>query len=233
MEHISRILNRAKLYTKPGRILGRRINYTLHLASKILPSLVIWLRLFAAKFEGADLAMRWEKAVNTTSERLKEVALLLEPLGTGLLLEYIELLEQQRKDQETQIQDAKVLSADALASHVRQIQDIDKMLEMIQDVLRQKQQDEKRTPMDMVRPEFKGLKLGDIITKVLNKNPGLLTTNELTRLIYRTATDDEFDRARNSLSSELRSELKLQNPRWKKVGRNAYTAVELLTEVAV
>jgi hypothetical protein len=60
---------------------------------------------------------------------------------------------------------------------------------------------------------------------VLSENLRLLTTNELTRLIYETKTDDEFDRARNSLSSELRSGMKVQNSRWKKVGRNAYITV--------
>lgn len=80
-----------------------------------------------------------------------------------------------------------------------------------------------RSPMEMLRAEYKGMRLGDIAAKVLGGNPSPLTTTELTRLIYDTGSDDEFNRARNSLSTELRVGAKGDDPKWRKVGRYAYS----------
>jgi hypothetical protein len=83
-----------------------------------------------------------------------------------------------------------------------------------------------RNPMEMVRSEYKGIKLGDIAALVMAKEQAPLTTTELTHLIYAPRTTDEFERARNSLASELRSGAKGNSPRWKKIGRHAYTTIK-------
>jgi hypothetical protein len=83
-----------------------------------------------------------------------------------------------------------------------------------------------RSPMEMIRPEYKGMKLGDIAVMVIAKEKTPLTTTELTHLIYAPRTTDEFERARNSLASELRSGAKGNSPRWKKIGRHAYTTIK-------
>jgi len=90
-----------------------------------------------------------------------------------------------------------------------------------------------RNPMAMLRDEYKGLKLGDIAAKVLNAAPSPLTTTQLTREIYCPLSNDEFERARNSLSTELRVGAKSDNPRWRKCGRYAYSGLHVLTEAAM
>lgn len=82
-----------------------------------------------------------------------------------------------------------------------------------------------RSPMEMLRSDYKGMKLGDIAAMVLSKKQVPLTTTELCRLIYDTKSSDEFDRARNSLSAELRTGSKGEDCRWKKVGRYAYASL--------
>ena len=90
-----------------------------------------------------------------------------------------------------------------------------------------------RNPMAMLRDEYKGLKLGDIAAKVLNAAPSPLTTTQLTREIYCPLSNDEFERARNSLSTELRVGAKSKSPRWRKCGRYAYSGLHFLTEAAM
>lgn len=82
-----------------------------------------------------------------------------------------------------------------------------------------------RSPTEMLRAEYKGMKLGDIAAIVLQQHSPL-TTAELCRIIYDTESSDEFERARNSLSAELRSGAKGDAPRWRKLGRNAYASLE-------
>lgn len=79
-----------------------------------------------------------------------------------------------------------------------------------------------RSPMKMLHSRYKGMKLGDIAADVMNEKGTALTTSELTQIIYDTRSEGEFERARNSLSSELRSEVKKTDARWRKVGRYAY-----------
>jgi hypothetical protein len=172
----------------------------------------------------------WE-AVHTTLETSEEVSIYIACMSVDELLDYVELLEQQRKEQEAQIQDKDELPSDSLIERLKQLRHIDRLIAILKNKIYQRQESpsgqskEKRTPMEMVRSEYKGMKLPDIAEKVLRQNSRLLTTTELTHFIYETTTDDEFDRARNSLSSELRSGVKAQKPRWRKVGRNAYALV--------
>ena len=83
----------------------------------------------------------------------------------------------------------------------------------------------KRNPTEMLRNEYKGMKLGDIAAKVLSDKQSPMTTTELSRIIYDAESDDELSRARNSLSTELRAGAKARSPRWRKIGRYAYTIV--------
>jgi hypothetical protein len=89
-----------------------------------------------------------------------------------------------------------------------------------------------RNPMDMLRPEYKGMKLGDIATHVLESCHAPLTTTDLAHRIYEAKTNDELSRARNSLSAELRTGMKDAHPRWQKIGRNAYASLQYSQEEA-
>ena len=179
------------------------------------------------------------KAAHTTSEASDEVSIYVAHTLVDELLDYAEMLKQQRREQELEIQTQAGLPSSVLVERLKQLRELDRLIEILNSILQQKQgslqvwNEEKRTPMEMIRPEYKGMKLPDIAAKVLNQNFRLLTTTELTRFIYETKTVDEFDRARNSLSSELRSGVKVQSPRWKKVGRNAYAAIGLSIEVSI
>ncbi|MBE9070563.1 hypothetical protein IQ260_28370 [Leptolyngbya cf. ectocarpi LEGE 11479] len=93
-------------------------------------------------------------------------------------------------------------------------------------------QNSRRNPTEMLRDEFKGMKLADIAETVLEDNAGPLTTTELSRIIYDAYNDDELNRARNSLSAELRAGIRSEHPRWQKLGRNAYASLEYSQEEA-
>lgn len=86
-----------------------------------------------------------------------------------------------------------------------------------------------RAPMEMVRPYFQPegdakRGLNEIILRALNDSLGQpVTTDDLVRKIYDTRTDDEFNRARNSLSSELRRGAK--DGKWRKLGRSFYASL--------
>lgn len=90
-----------------------------------------------------------------------------------------------------------------------------------------------RNPIAMIRSEYKGMKLADIAAKVLGAASTPLTTTELTQTIYCTRSNDEFERARNSLSTELRVGAKSSNPRWRKCGRYAYCGLHIHPEAAM
>lgn len=85
--------------------------------------------------------------------------------------------------------------------------------------------DQHRSPMEMLRSPYKGMKLSDIIEHVLNQSRAPLTPKDITRLIYDTFSPEEFDRARSSLAAEMRGGAKSKNPRWRKLGRSAYVAL--------
>lgn len=83
-----------------------------------------------------------------------------------------------------------------------------------------------RNPMDMLRSKYKGMKLSDIAAQVLDASGTPMTTTDMARQIYSTDNNDELSRARNSLSTELRSGIKGDKPMWKKIGRNAYASLQ-------
>lgn len=84
-----------------------------------------------------------------------------------------------------------------------------------------------RAPMDMLRPRFKGRKLSDVILQILESSESPLTPKDIAYLIYQTDSVAEFDRARSSLAAELRLGAKGDSPRWRKIGRSAYSSLLL------
>jgi len=79
----------------------------------------------------------------------------------------------------------------------------------------------KRSPKDMLLAEFREQTLGDIAEEKLKASGGKpLSSDELTEMIFETRSKDEYFRARNSLSAELRRGAKEE--RWKKVGRGIF-----------
>jgi hypothetical protein len=120
----------------------------------------------------------------------------------------------------------------SLKSRDREIADLEGKIRLVQHAIKAKvellslaQQSKQRSPMEMIRDEYKGMKLGDIANQVMKDKNVPLTTTELSRLIYATQSDDEFARARNSLSAELRAGAKGQRPQWRKLGRYAYASL--------
>lgn len=88
-------------------------------------------------------------------------------------------------------------------------------------------QKESRTPMEMLKPQFKGMQLGDIVEILLEYEQRPLTVSEIGRKIYDAKDKKEFARARNSLSAELRTGATKKPPRWIKQGRSAYVPLSL------
>lgn len=87
-----------------------------------------------------------------------------------------------------------------------------------------------RAPMEMLRPQFKGMQLGDIVELLLNHSQQPLTITEIGRRIYDPNDKEEFARARNSLSAELRAGAARKPPRWLKKGRSAYAPITSQTK---
>lgn len=83
-----------------------------------------------------------------------------------------------------------------------------------------------RSPMDMLRSEYKGMRLRDIAVRVLDAGLMPMTTTDIARQIYSTENSDELSRARNSLSAELRNGVQEEQPMWQKIGRNAYASLK-------
>ncbi|PZO20893.1 MAG: hypothetical protein DCF25_05955 [Leptolyngbya foveolarum] len=119
----------------------------------------------------------------------------------------------------------------AIANHESMLKSLTRGVEESTDTLNLEQTIH-RSPMDMLRNEFKGMRLGNIAAQVLDEHSISLTTTELARLIYETKNSDEFSRARNSLSAELRTGVRDSHPRWKKIGRNAYASLQYSQEEA-
>ena len=82
----------------------------------------------------------------------------------------------------------------------------------------------RRNPMEMIKPQFKSMHLGDIVEMLLIESKKPMTIAEISRIIYDTDDKQELARARNSLSAELRSGAAKEPPRWLKRGRATYVA---------
>ena len=81
-----------------------------------------------------------------------------------------------------------------------------------------------RSPMEMKRPQYVGLTFAESIEKVLNDRQQPMLVNEIVEAIFDAESEEEFWRAKNSLSVELRRGAEPQYKRWKKLFRNIYAS---------
>ena len=94
--------------------------------------------------------------------------------------------------------------------------------------LRENQNDEceqeltPREPMDMLRSQYKGLPMFEIIDSILDNSPKELSSDEVTRIAYDTNSDSEFERAKASMSAQLR--YGASKGKWLKVGRGSFAS---------
>ena len=79
-----------------------------------------------------------------------------------------------------------------------------------------------RSPMEMKRPQYVGLTFAESIEKILNDRQQPMRVDQIVQAIFDVASEEEFWRAKNSLSVELRRGAQPQYKRWKKLGRNLY-----------
>jgi hypothetical protein len=82
----------------------------------------------------------------------------------------------------------------------------------------------KRSPMDMKRLQYQGLTFAESIEKVLNDRQEPMLVDQIVEAIFDAESEEEFWRAKNSLSVELRRGAEPQYKRWKKLSRNIYAS---------
>ncbi|MGB3790377.1 MAG: hypothetical protein WA949_20380 [Phormidesmis sp.] len=143
--------------------------------------------------------------------------------------------KKQLAEQEDELRHLKILIPQlkaAIANHELMLESITQELEAEKTQIKSDTALTQRSPMDMLRSEYKGMKLGDIAASVLASCDVPLTTTELARQIYEAKDSNELSRARNSLSAELRTGVKETCPRWQKIGRNAYASLDYSQEDA-
>lgn len=83
----------------------------------------------------------------------------------------------------------------------------------------------KRKPRDMMRSQYKEKTLGDGIQECLEAKTGsVLGSEQITKYIFevQSLSNEDFQRAKNSLASELRRGAK--GGKWQQVGRGLFTA---------
>ncbi|MCY7275360.1 MAG: hypothetical protein LH702_16900 [Phormidesmis sp. CAN_BIN44] len=78
------------------------------------------------------------------------------------------------------------------------------------------------TPEDWLFPQFKPLGSKKAIEQILEEIKAPVEIEDLVKALYDTKSDDEFRRARNSLSAGLRRGA--EEGFWKKIGRSFYEA---------
>lgn len=78
------------------------------------------------------------------------------------------------------------------------------------------------TPEDWLFPQFKPLGSKKAIEQILEEIKAPVEIEDLVKALYDTKSDDEFKRARNSLSAGLRRGA--EEGFWKKIGRSFYEA---------
>ncbi|MBD2490567.1 hypothetical protein [Aulosira sp. FACHB-615] len=84
--------------------------------------------------------------------------------------------------------------------------------------------DNKRSPKEMLRAEFANKTLAEVADILLNSQNQALTADEIAREIFLTENNEEYVRARNSLSTELRRGAK--EGRWKQIGRGSFASIQ-------
>ncbi|QSJ17964.1 hypothetical protein JYQ62_03645 [Nostoc sp. UHCC 0702] len=83
--------------------------------------------------------------------------------------------------------------------------------------------DNKRSPKEMLRAEFANKTLAEVAEIVLKTRNEALTADEIARTIFITQDNDEYVRARNSLSTELRRGAR--EGRWQQIGRGSFASI--------
>ena len=81
-----------------------------------------------------------------------------------------------------------------------------------------------RNPVEMKRPQYVGLTFVESIEKVLNDRQEPMLVDRIVEAIFDAEPGEEFFRAKNSLSGELRRGAQNEHKRWKKLGRNLYAS---------
>ncbi|UNU22934.1 hypothetical protein [Microcoleus vaginatus] len=81
-----------------------------------------------------------------------------------------------------------------------------------------------RSPMEMKRPQYVGLTFAESIEKILNARQEPMLVDRIVEAIFDAESEEEFWRAKNSLSVELRRGAEPQYKRWKKLSRNIYAS---------
>ena len=81
-----------------------------------------------------------------------------------------------------------------------------------------------RSPMEMKRPQYVGLTFAESIEKILNDRQQPMLVDQIVEAIFDAASEEEFWRAKNSLSVELRRGAEGEHKRWKKLSRNIYAS---------
>lgn len=84
--------------------------------------------------------------------------------------------------------------------------------------------DNKRSPKEMLRTEFANKTLAEVAEIVLNSRNEALTADDIARAVFITENNDEYVRARNSLSTELRRGAK--EGRWQQIGRGSFASIQ-------
>ncbi|MEG3920035.1 hypothetical protein QUA07_12955 [Microcoleus sp. T3_A4] len=80
-----------------------------------------------------------------------------------------------------------------------------------------------RNPVEIKRPQYLGLTFAESIEKVLNAHQEPMLADGIVEAIFDAESEEEFWRAKNSLSVELRRGAETHK-RWKKLGRNLYAS---------
>ena len=80
-----------------------------------------------------------------------------------------------------------------------------------------------RNPVQMKRPQYLGLTFTESIEKVLNDRQEPMLVDRIVEAIFDAEPGEEFFRAKNSLSVELRRGAETHK-RWKKLSRNIYAS---------
>jgi hypothetical protein len=84
--------------------------------------------------------------------------------------------------------------------------------------------DNKRSPKEMLRIEFANKTLAEVAEIVLNSHNEALTADDIARAIFITENNDEYVRARNSLSTELRRGAR--EGKWQQIGRGSFASIQ-------
>ncbi len=80
----------------------------------------------------------------------------------------------------------------------------------------------RREPTEMLRPEYQGMPMFDIIASILDSNLKELSYEDVARIAYDTNSEDEFERAKASIAAQLRVGASKQ--KWVKTGRGTFAS---------